>query len=148
MADRRGVTLIEALLVLAVIGVLAVGAVHAFRPSHAKRSAHAYVRAVRGARLAALAGTPRGVRWDDVDRRFLVREGGDCAGPVRGSLAPMPRVAVERRLRDGVVWLPDGAGRACSGGGVYGGRVRFADPGEAWDVVVASTGRLRIEAAP
>jgi prepilin-type N-terminal cleavage/methylation domain-containing protein len=148
MTVRRGVTLIEMLWVLAVLAILAAGAIAAFRPGHARRSARAYVRTVQGARLAALAGTPVGVRWDDPDRRFVVREGGDCTGAVRGSLAPMPRVAVQRRLRDGVVWLPDGTGRACSGGGVYGGRVRFADRREAWDVVVASTGRLRIEAGP
>ena len=148
MTVRRGVTLIEMLLVLALVAILAAGAVVAVRPGHARRSAHAYVRTVQGARLAALAGTPVAVRWDDPDRRFLVREGGDCAGAVRGSLAPLPRVAVQLRLRDGVVWLPDGTGRACSGGGVYGGRVRFADRREAWDVVVASTGRLRVEPAP
>jgi hypothetical protein len=103
---------------------------------------------VQGARIAALGGTPVAVRWDGAARRFEVREGGDCGGPLRGTWAPLPRVAVARRLRDGVVWLPDGTGRSCSGGGVYGGRVRFAGRPDAWDVVVASTGRLRLEAAP
>jgi prepilin-type N-terminal cleavage/methylation domain-containing protein len=148
MTARRAFSLVELLVILAILAVLAGGAVAAFRPSHARRSARAYLTTVQGARIAALAGTPVAVRWDDAARRFEVRERDDCAGPLRGTLAPLPRVAVARRLRDGVVWLPDGTGRSCSGGGVYGGRVRFAGRREAWDVVVASTGRLRLEAVP
>ncbi len=146
---RRGLTLIELLVVLAILGLLAGAWLHAFQPSSAQRSARAYRSTVRAARLAAMAGTPTSVRWDAGRGAFLVRHGPDpCAGELRATLEPGPRVAVVSVLRDGVAWTPDGGGRACSGGGVYGGRVRFEGPADAWDVVVASTGRLRLEAAP
>ncbi|MDZ7707446.1 MAG: prepilin-type N-terminal cleavage/methylation domain-containing protein [Trueperaceae bacterium] len=149
MRARSGFTLLETIVVLAVLAVVLGLAWAAWTPSAAKRTARGYLQTVQGARIAALAGTPASVRWDPDRHAFLVRHGDPgCSGDPRQVLAPDPPVAVTRRLRDGVAWLPDGTGRACSGGGVFGGRVRFEDRRSAWDVVVASTGRLRLEAAP
>lgn len=149
MARSRGFTVVELVVVLAIVAIAAGTAFAVFRPSHAGRSARAYRTALQGARIAAMGGAPTSVRWDAQRAAFLIRHGaGDCSGAVRAELRPAARVAVVRRLRDGVAWLPDGSGRACGGGGVYGGRVRFEDRRERWDVVVASTGRIRIEAAP
>lgn len=149
MARRSGFTVTEILVVLALAALVLVPVGALFRPSQARRTARAYRTTLRGARIAAMAGAPTSVRWDAGRAAFAVRRGAsDCSGPVRSELRPAARVAVVRRLRDGVAWLPDGSGRACGGGGVYGGRVRFEDRREAWDVVVASTGRIRIEAAP
>lgn len=141
--------MVELVVVLAIVALAAGTTLVALRPSHARRSARAYRTALQGARIAAMAGTPTSVRWDVARAAFLIRRGeGDCSGAVHAELRPSPRVAVVLRLRDGVAWLPDGSGRACGGGGVYGGRVRFEDRRERWDVVVASTGRIRIEEAP
>lgn len=149
MRSRPGVTLLEILVVLTVLAVVLGLVWAAWTPSPARRSARGYLQTVQGARIAALAGTPASVRWDSDRHAFLVRHGDPgCAGDPREVLSPDPPVAVTRRLRDGVAWLPDGTGRACGGGGVFGGRVRFEDRRSAWDVVVASTGRLRIEAVP
>jgi len=149
MRTRPGTTLLETIVVLAVLAIVLALVWAAWTPSAARRTARGYLQTVQGARIAALAGTPASVRWDPDRHAFLVRHGdAGCGGDPRGLFAPVPPVAVTRRLRDGVAWLPDGTGRACSGGGVFGGRVRFEDRRSAWDVVVASTGRLRLEAAP
>lgn len=149
MARSSGFTVVEVVVVLAIVAIVAASALATPHPSHARRSARDYRTALQGARIAAMAGTPTSVRWDARREAFVIRRGaGDCSGAVRAELRPAPRVAVVRRLRDGVAWLPDGSGRACGGGGVYGGRVRFEDRHERWDVVVASTGRIRIEGAP
>jgi prepilin-type N-terminal cleavage/methylation domain-containing protein len=149
MRARNAFSLVELLVVLALIGILALSGYRAIRPVGAERSARDYLRSVQSARIAALAGTPTSVRWNAERQGFEVRFGATgCSGELQRVAAPLPRVAVTRRLRDGVAWLPDGSGRSCGGGGVYGGRVRFEDRGAAWEVVVASTGRLRIEVAP
>ena len=149
MRPRPGTTLLETIVVLAVLAIVLALVWAAWTPSAARRTARGYLQTVQGARIAALAGTPASVRWDPDRHAFLVRHGdAGCGGDPRDLFAPVPPVAVTRRLRDGVAWLPDGTGRACSGGGVFGGRVRFEDRRSAWDVVVASTGRLRLEAAP
>lgn len=143
----RGFTLLEMLLVLALLGVVSVAGAQVLRPSSAQRAARAYLHTLQGVRIDAIAGRPGAVRWNPSEGAFVVRRGADpCAAPVRTRLAPPDRVAVTRWLRAGVVWRPDGTGRACDGGGVYGGRVRFEDRRGGWDVVVASTGRVRLEA--
>ena len=147
MSRLAGFSLLELLIVLTVFASLAGTAAWWLRPSLVERSAQGFRATVQAARIEALAGTPTNVRFDPERHRFLVRRGpGPCDGPPIRSHAPEPRVAVVATLRDGIVWLPDGTGRACSGGGVYGGTVRFEGPdGDAAEVVVASTGRLRIE---
>lgn len=149
MRTGHGLTVLETIVVLAVLALVLGLAWAAWTPSAARRTARGYLQTVQGARIAALAGTPASVRWDPDRHAFLVRHGDPgCSGDPSDTFAPVPPVAVTRRLRDGVAWLPDGTGRSCSGGGVFGGRVRFEDRTSAWDVVVASTGRLRLEAAP
>lgn len=139
-------TLLELLIVLAVVTIVGGLIWSSFRPSAAERGARAYLHALQTARLAAIAGRPSAVRWSVDDRTFEVRTGSAaCAAPIRTRLTPPDRVAVTRWLRAGVVWHRDGTGRSCDGGGVYGGRVRFEDRRAVWDVVVASTGRLRLE---
>ncbi|MDZ7800447.1 MAG: prepilin-type N-terminal cleavage/methylation domain-containing protein [Trueperaceae bacterium] len=154
MTRRRGVTLLEMLVVLGVLAVLVALTWPAWRPSSARRAAQTYLAAQHAARLRALTGRAVALRWEGPAEAFVVRDGraedgaeGACAAPVLRRHRPEGGVAVTRVLRDGVAWLPDGAGRSCDGGGVYGGRVRFEAGDEAWDVVVASSGRLRLERA-
>lgn len=156
MTRGRGVTLIEILIVLAVVAVLAVGVARSILPGGARRAAVAYQAAAVALRLGAMTGTPAGLRYEPEHDGFVVRsdvveagwEEGWCGGEVRRVLPRPQGVAVTRYLRDGIVWLPDGTGRSCSGGGVYGGRLRFEDRHEAWDVVVSSSGRIRLEPGP
>ena len=150
MAQRAtAFTLLELLIVVGILAVVATLGWTAFRPSAAERGARAYLHLVQTARLAAIAGTGGSVRWSPEASAFEVRAGppatAPCLAPVVRRLPPPDRVAVTRHLRAGVAWQPDGSGRGCDGGGVYGGRVRFEDRRAVWDVVVASTGRLRLE---
>jgi len=143
------VSLVELLVVLAVLALIAGLTFGAVRVGSAQRTARLYLRTVHAARLDAVAGRPAAVRWRPEAAAFEVRRGADpCAAAVARTLVPEAGVAVTRWLRAGVAWLPDGTGRSCDGGGVYGGRVRFEDRRTAWDVVVASTGRLRLERVP
>lgn len=152
MRHGRGVTLLEILIVLAVLAVLTAGVAQLFLSGGGRRAAESYRAAAVAVRLRALAGTTGSIRWDPERDGFVLQTettGDDiCDGEIR-SLLPRPRhVAVTRHLRDGIVWLPDGTGRSCSGGGVYGGRLRFEDRDAAWDVVVSSSGRIRLEPGP
>jgi len=149
--DRRraAVSLIELLVVLALASLAAGLALGALRPGSAERAARLYLRTVQAARIDAVAGRPGAVRWRPDAGAFEVRRGDDpCRAPVVRTLSPEGRVAVTRWLRAGVAWRPDGGGRGCDGGGVYGGRVRFEDGRATWDVVVASSGRVRVERVP
>jgi prepilin-type N-terminal cleavage/methylation domain-containing protein len=146
---RAALTLIELLVVLAVVSFVLGLALAALRTGAAERTARGYLRTVQAARIEAIAGRPGAVRWAPDVGAFEVRRGDDpCAAPIVRTWAPERRVAVTRWLRAGVAWMSDGGGRGCDGGGVYGGRVRFEDARATWDVVVASTGRLRLERAP
>jgi prepilin-type N-terminal cleavage/methylation domain-containing protein len=142
-------SLIELLVVLALLALLAGASWTALRIGSAERAARGYLRTVQAVRIDAVAGRPGAVRWRPEEGAFVLRRGDDaCTAPVVRRWRPEGRVAVTRWLRSGVAWLPDGTGRGCDGGGVYGGRVRFEDGRAAWDVVVASTGRLRAERVP
>lgn len=143
-------TLVEIVVVLAVLASVAAGAVLAFRPSQAKVDAATYATALRSSRLAALGSHPIAVAWNAERGRFeTILEDDRCLRPPSVTWQPSPGTSVTRASVAGVVWLPDGTGRTCRGAGVYGGRVRFEDRrGTAWDVVVASSGRIRIERVP
>lgn len=151
MRPPRGTTLLETLVILAVLAVVATlvwGAT--LGGGSAARDAEAVRAELNAARRQALGGTPRAVVWEAERRRWQRRAGADpatvCAqGRVTDALRPHPRTRVTATLRDGVVWLPDGTGRACAGGGVYGGRITLEDARQAWSLVVASSGRIRRE---
>ncbi len=152
-AAPPGVTLLEVLVVLALLAVLAAAAARAWTPTQAERAAHSYANHVRALRATALAGGTGAIRWAPDAGRFDVWRGGpplaaDVGDPAAATdaVAPPDGVAVVGTLRDGVRWTPDGSGRSFAGGGVYGGRVRFAGKHATWDVVVASSGRIRVEA--
>jgi len=149
MRTQAGATLLEVLLVVTLLTVLLVGTVRIATPAPARRAATSYLHAVHGQRVTALlTGAPSGVRYDAQTATFERYEGErGCRAPTRDALGVPPGVAVTRTLRDGIEWLPSGSGRSCHGSGVYGGRVRFDDGHEAWDVIVASSGRLRTERA-
>ena len=141
---------------MAVLGILLSVAVAFARPSHAQRAAQALRTAVLWARANAIW---RGVSVTVTDlggeAGFVVRTaaagGAPCGGGTeltRVRLSEHPGVTVSAGLPRGLVWLPDGSGRSCDGGGVISATVRLADARRAFNVVVSSLGRVRVEAAP
>lgn len=149
MRTTTGLTLLEMVVAITMTLVLTISVARVVTPAPSRRAADAYVHAAQRQRLTALlTSTPMGMRYDPLTVQFVRYAGAsDCSTPDTVTL-PVPRgVSVTRTLRDGVMWLPSGSGRSCRGGGVYGGRIRFEDQREAWDVIVASSGRLRTERA-
>lgn len=135
---------------LAVVAVIAALAWAAPRGGGAQTELRNVRQLLVTARLRALSGEPQAVVYEAERRRFLRRGGVEgsepCAsGAVRAAHRLRRGVRVEAALRDDVVWLPDGTGRSCSGGGVYGGRITLADDAAAWSLVVSSMGRMREE---
>lgn len=142
--------MIEVAVLLAVLAVIAAAALTALRPGDARAEARVVQQLLVSARLAAMAGEAQAVVWEEARRRFVRRAAqlpaSACSeGRVRASHTVAAGVRVEAALRDDVVWLPDGTGRTCTGGGVYGGRVTLADRDAAWSLVVSSMGRIRRE---
>lgn len=149
-----GVTLIEIVIVLAVLGVLLTVAYAFARPSTTERAAQAVRSAVLWARAnamwrgvsVAVTQTPDG---------FVIRAADDtgliCSqGPqlVSVTMSEHPGVSVVSGLPRGLVWLADGSGRTCDGGGVISATVVLSDARRTYNVVVSSLGRVRVEAVP
>lgn len=147
-------TLVELLLVLALLGVLASIAYAFARPSHVARAAGALRSAILFARTEAMwRGVPVSVTELPGGAGLAVRLAASAAAPcgggselLRAPLADHPGVRMAAGLPRGLVWLPSGSGRSCSGGGVISATIELADGRSAMAVVVSSLGRVRLEA--
>ncbi len=147
-----GFTLLEILIVLALLLLLSAMAMRFARPSHVWSAARGVRALLLGARVEALlGGSSMAFRYDAVEHAFKIWRGDACdAGrPTRLlRLREYPRVRLLQDLRDGLLWTPSGAGRDCGGGGVFNGALVLADGRRSVRVVVARSGRVRLEAAP
>lgn len=152
MRTRPGFTLVEMLIVLAVMGLMGVGVAIAVRPAQAAGAAQGVRALLLWARIEALlGGKAMAFRYDPGSRTFTVSSGRDCGvGQAQRSLrlAEFPGVRLTADLHDGLVWLPSGDGRGCGGAGVFNGAIVLADARHHVRVVVARTGRVRVESAP
>lgn len=159
MLTSRGLSLLELVVVLGIIGVLAAIGFTLLRPHAARHAAIALASELTAARLRALAsGAPTALQLSD-DQRQVVRTTGSpwddapttCAdGQEEGrvDLGRYPRVTVTSGLAAGIVWFPTGWGRTCDGGGVYNGRIVVTGARSSYAVVVSSAGRVRWERLP
>jgi len=127
--NARGMSLVELLVVIAVLALCLSLALAFARPSHALRAAEASRAAILWARANAL--------WRGEAVSVTELPGG--AGLV---------VRLEAGLPRGIVWLPSGSGRTCDGGGVVSATLRLADARRRVAVVVSSLGRVRLEVGP
>lgn len=152
MRSRYGFTLLEMLLVMTIMGLLGVGVMSAARPAQAAGAARGVRALLLWARIEALlGGHAMAFRYDPGSRAFTVSSGRGCGvGPVQRSLrlAEFPGVRLAADLRDGLVWLPSGDGRSCGGAGVFNGAIVLADARRNVRIVVARTGRIRVESVP
>lgn len=148
-----GFTLLEFLVVLAVVGTVAAGGLALARPGGAVRAAHGARAFLLWARLEAMWTGDAVAVVPSVGPALVARRGdaGDapaaCLGPEvkRFELARYGRARVLQALRSGIVWLPEGGARSCGGGGVISGRMVLADGARRVAVVVSSLGRVRVE---
>jgi len=156
-AHTRGFTLVEALLVLAVLGVLAGLGVVTARPALEMRAARAVRALLLHARVEAMwTGAPVAVVELPGGAGLAARASGavpvcDSGGRTLATvrLRDFPGVTLARGLRSGgLYWLPSGSGRDCDGGGVISGTLELRGPFGSAAVVVSSLGRVRVEAGP
>lgn len=153
---RSGLTLVELLVLLAVLGVLLSVAWAAARPDNAQRGAQAVRAAILWGRANAIW---RGVSVAITDLgegaglvlRVADAAGSPCAGGwelARVRMSEHAGVNLLAGLPRGLVWLPDGSGRSCDGGGVISATLRLQGARRAVNVVVSSLGRVRLETVP
>lgn len=153
-AGRAGITLVELLVVLGVLAVLASAGLAFARPSLAMKAARAVRTTVLWARTEAMwRGAPMSVTELPGGAGLVVVAPADPAAPcgegtplARVALADFPGVRLVAGLPRGLVWLPSGSGRTCSGGGVISGTMLLADARVTISVVVSALGRVRLGA--
>jgi Tfp pilus assembly protein FimT len=151
---RAGHTLLELLVVLGLMGLFTAWVVHA-RPSRVALAAVALRTQLLQARYAAIErNEPVAVVYRDEERAFLSLAGGEldlaaaCESGeeiARLPLSEFPRVRVTKVPTNGVVWLPSGTGRTCTGGGAFNQTIALADPVREARVIVSRAGRVRSE---
>ncbi len=147
-----GLTLLEMLLVLALVAVAAGAVALALRPAAELRAAQAlrglliaarHEALLRGASVAVVGSTLGFVATAQAG------DGAECAGGVDLAglrLAEHPGVRVVSAWpTGGVVWLPSGSGRTCAGGGVISSTVVLEGVRGSAAVIVSSLGRVRVE---
>lgn len=152
--NRRAFTMIELLVVLALLAACFSVATAVSRPSHAWRAARSLRATLLWARTEAMwRGEAVSVTELDGGAGLTVRmaPGAECAaGPelAAARLGEHPGVRLAAGLPRGVVWLPSGSGRSCNGGGVISATILVADQRSEVAVVVSSLGRVRLEERP
>lgn len=144
-------TLIEVLVVVAILAIVAGSAYALSRPSLANAAARALRTMILWARTEAMwRGQPVSVL--EGAGGFVAAVAHDPSRPCEGgtaianvALAEYPGVRVGAGLPRGLVWLPSGSGRSCSGGGVISATIALHGGAATVHVVVSSLGRVRVE---
>lgn len=153
---QPGFTLLEVLVVLAVLALVSGIGMAAFRPSLEVRAASAVRSLVLQARAQAVwSGDSVAVVESAGGTSFsalsMTSKGGCEPGSALASLRLLdfPGVRLVDGLRaGGLYWLPSGSGRSCSGGGVISDTLLFEGPRGKAALVISSLGRVRVEARP
>jgi prepilin-type N-terminal cleavage/methylation domain-containing protein len=151
MRSRRGLTLLEVIVVLALLALGLGLAVATTRPNRAARTAQELAAVIRSARWSAIVtGTPT-VLLASVDGSTVVRLTGPEYGCDPAAAAADVVWTLEHRgvsvawpLR-GVAFAPDGFPRSCRGDGVGAATVPVEHASARAAVVVSSLGRVRWE---
>lgn len=157
-SPRSGFTVIELVVVMAVIAIVAAISLGFSRPSNEVRAANAVKGLLLVARLQALwQGVPVAVTPLPLGSGYAVSVGpfhppGGCHGGTvvsRLLFAEYPGVRMTSGFpAGGLRWLPSGSGRTCDGSGVISTTLTLRGLRGAAVVVVSSLGRVRVERAP
>ena len=153
----RGWSILEMLVVLAILALLFALGVALLRPPPSRHAAVRLAGALTTARLRALAGgaptalvvAADGASWERrvgtpwSDATATCRDG---SVDERLDLTPtFPGVTIASGSEAGIVWFPTGWGRTCDGGAVFNRRIVLSGPRARHAVVVSSAGRVRWE---
>lgn len=141
-------------MVLALTGLFTVWALQA-RPSRVAAAAVALRTQLMQARFVAIErNTPVAVVFRDHETAFVTLAAGDLsiaeaceAGEelARLQLSEFQGVRVTSVPAKGVVWLPSGSGRTCSGGGAFNQTIALSDNVRPARIIVSRAGRVRSE---
>lgn len=149
---RLGVTLIEVVIVLAMLGVLLSIGAASFRPSESRLYANDVRALIQQARFEAVRrNVPVAVVWDAADDAFLTVLGNDAdrcdASTVlnRATASTYRQVEVDIEFDDGLVWLPSGTARSCNLGAFSDVIAVISDRFGSRTVTVSLTGRVTIQ---
>lgn len=154
--QRHGFTVIEMLIAVAIAGILlAIGVVNLQAPS-ARLFANDLKAQIEQARFEAIRrNAPVAVRWEAAAGRFATRL--DPTSTRVQDTCDGATVLVTRQLNEyrnvtvdvsdwtgGVVWLPSGQGRTCTGAPAIGGEIEVTDGRTTRVVAVSVGGRVSI----
>jgi prepilin-type N-terminal cleavage/methylation domain-containing protein len=149
-----GQTLLELLIVLALLSLSIAWALQA-RPSRVAAATVALRTQLLLARFEAVErNSPVAVVYRDAERAFVTLAAGELTIPeacsfgeelTRLRLSEYSRVIARSVPSQGLVWLPNGTGRTCAGGGAFNQTITLADPVRSGKVIVSRAGRVRSE---
>lgn len=151
---RSGVTVIELLVVVAVLGVLLSIGFVSLRPSAVRVAANSFKGLLQEARTESIKmNRPVSVVWQANEGAFVAREEAGNATTcntaarevTRLGLAEYRGVVAETTMGgDGVLWLPNGRFRPCSGTELAS-ETTFSDAARSASVIMSVGGRLTIQ---
>lgn len=148
-----GYTLLELLLVLALLGLFTTWAVHA-RPSRVGAAVVSLRTQVLQARFEAIErNSPVAVIYRAEEGSFLTLAGdftiaevcGDGVELARLRISEFAGVRVTNAPASGLVWLPSGTGRTCTGAGAFNQTISLVDSVREGRVIISRAGRVRSE---
>ncbi|HEX7003178.1 MAG TPA: GspH/FimT family pseudopilin [Trueperaceae bacterium] len=149
-----GYTLVELLVVLAIAGLLTTWYVGSQGRRHVDEAILALRSQTAQARHEAIARSlPVAVLYRPADASFVTLAGRSGNVDVcesgeevaRLELSRFPGVAVARVPAEGLVWLPSGSGRTCSGSGAFNTTMELHEGRVEARVIVSRAGRIRSE---
>ncbi len=153
MQGTRGLSLLELLIALGLLGLVIVLLPRLPGPSTARQAAHSakamalwcHLQALSGGSAVALVQNAGGL----VARSGTGQDACTTGDPVRTmAWRTFPRTRVLDSFRAGILWRADGIALSCAGGGVISDRMVLSDGRSRYAVVVSSLGRVRVERLP
>ena len=151
---RSGYTLVEMLVVLALAGLVATWYL-SVRPRQLDGAVVALRAQVVQARFEAIErNSPVALIYAPAEGAFLTLAGAAASAAevcewgrevTRLELGEFPGVRVSEAPANGIVWLPSGSGRTCSGSGVFNQTILLTEGRLEGRIVISRAGRVRSE---
>lgn len=159
---RAGFTLLELLVVIAIMGIFMALGVPMLRPPSSYLFANDVKAMIQQGRYEAIKrNTPVAVVWNGNTKSYTTRfdknnitfssfatlctdTGGSIEIINTKQASDYRSISVSTNMtRDGIVWLPTGLAKSCTGSGLSNGRITINDGRKPYYVIVSSAGRIR-----